>query len=217
MTVIGLILSGGSGERLGRVRKGDLRIGNTTLKTRVAHRVGPSCDALLFSTGSSNTLPPSGALSLPDDPAGITGPAAGLMAGALWCLANAPDATLVSVSVDTPFYPSDYVKRAAPLLLPRLGCVVARHGDRDYPTIALWRVPELAALLKSIPPAPRGPRIRDIQRQLGCAFLDYSVVSQDNPFLGINRVAELLQLSKRAETMDRDNVEIGVGKRGQIG
>ncbi|SDG69047.1 molybdenum cofactor guanylyltransferase [Pelagibacterium luteolum] len=197
---VGLILSGGSGLRLGGVRKGDLRIGNIALKDTLAGALAGQCLTLFYSTGAARTLPPAGAIALPDDPDGITGPAAGLLAGALWCIDNAPDALMATVSVDTPFYPTDFISRATPLMGLATGCVVAQYGARDYPTIALWRPGPLSVDLKSIRPAPRGPRLRDIERRLGAVYIDYAETAPENPFEGINTLSDLLSVSKRGRS-----------------
>jgi molybdopterin-guanine dinucleotide biosynthesis protein A len=178
--VVGLILAGGAGERLGGVRKADIRLGNVRLLERVR-----------------------ATLALADDPHGITGPAAGLWAGARWCENNMPGALLVSASVDTPFLPEDFVRRSLALLDADCGCVVGAYDSRDYPTNALWRADRLLAHLATLRPAPRGPRLRDIQSALAVRRLDYADSQAGDPFIGINRVADLLALNDRLGAVER--------------
>lgn len=203
MKTVGLILAGGSGSRLGGVRKADLRLGNVTLIDWVAKALAPQCGAIVISSGSGALRAASGMACVPDELGGIAGPAAGLLAGALWVRANAPDSLMLSVSVDTPFWPDDFAGRAQKLLAGENHCVVGAFGDRDYPTNALWRPDPLIAHLSAIAPAPRGPRIRDVQAALGVRRLDYTGIRAENPFVGVNTMADLLALSGRLEQPER--------------
>ena len=201
--IIGLILAGGTGRRLGDVRKGDLRLGNVSLLAHVIEALEPHCATILLSVGAGPQTHHEDVLSLPDAPDGVTGPAAGLLAGARWCTRNLPGGLMVSASVDTPFLPADFVPRALDLLEADSDCVVAAYGGRDYPTNALWRADHLLAHLDAIPPAPRGPRLRDVQMALGSVHLDYSAIAAANPFAGINQLTDLLALESRLKANSR--------------
>ncbi|WMT88648.1 NTP transferase domain-containing protein [Pelagibacterium sp. 26DY04] len=201
--IIGLILAGGGGQRLGGVRKDDVRLGNVRLFDHVRRRLAPQCAALLLSVEAGRNAEDGDVVVLPDSPDGLAGPAAGLLAGAKWCAERAPGALLVSVSVDTPFFPADFVSRALELLAAECGCLVGAYDGRDYPTNALWRPDHLLAHLVTIPPAPRGPRLRDIQSALGARHLDYADGVAANPFAGINQLSDLLALDLRLKTEDR--------------
>lgn len=198
MQVVGLILTGGAGSRLGGIRKGDLRLSGMTLRDHLIARLQPQCGTLLHSVSAGTdwrgdtSLPP-----LPDDPEGPAGPAAGLYAGARWCRDNAPDALMLSVSVDTPFLPADFAVRTLDMLNEGKGCVVGAWEGRTYPTNALWRPIPLLALLSHYPAAPRGPSLRDLQDQLEAVVLDYAGLVVENPFAGVNTLADHLALSRR--------------------
>ncbi|HWJ87261.1 MAG TPA: NTP transferase domain-containing protein [Pelagibacterium sp.] len=197
MVIVGLILAGGSGVRLGGVRKADLRLGNVSLLQRVTSSLRGQCAPILLSTGSTVYPDTQGLPQVPDAPDAITGPAAGLLAGALWCKQNQPGALLLSVSVDTPFFPADFAARASRVLDDGCACVVSAYGERTYPTNAIWRSDSLLSHLSLIPPAPRGPRLRDIEAALAARHLDYGPLAPADPFLGVNRMADLLALSAR--------------------
>ncbi len=200
---VGLILAGGAGKRLGGVRKADIRLGNVPLLERVRVALEPQCAAVLLSVGACQNSAEGGIVALADDPHGVTGPAAGLWAGARWCEDHMPGAFLVSASVDTPFFPEDFVRGSLALLDADCGCVVGAYDSRDYPTNALWRPDRLLAHLATLRPAPRGPRLRDIQSALAVRRLDYADSQADDPFIGVNRVADLLALNDRLKAMDR--------------
>jgi molybdopterin-guanine dinucleotide biosynthesis protein A len=202
MKIVGLILAGGEGRRLGGVRKAHLRLGNRALLDWVSPALEGQCGSIVVSSGPGGVSLAPDLVSVPDADNGITGPAAGLLAGALWVREHAPGSLMLSVSVDTPFWPEDFAARATPLLTGDTHCVVSAFKDRDYPTNALWRPDPLIKHLAGIPPAPRGPRIRDIQAALGARRLDYAQVSADNPFVGVNDLGDLLAFSRRLADMD---------------
>ena len=198
MKVVGLILAGGEGQRLGGVRKADLRLSNRALWRWAAAALADQCDTVLISTGSDfrryGDLP-----IVLDAHDGIAGPCAGLLAAARWCASHAPGALMVSTAVDCPFFPPDFVSRAL-ALLGESGAVVAAHGAREYPVTALWRSEKLRAILEAIPPAPRGPRARDVLSVMGSVPLDYARERRTNPFAGINTLGELLAISRSVST-----------------
>ena len=177
MKIVGLILAGGGGRRLGGVRKAHLRLDNRALIDWVSRALEHQCGTIVVSSGSDGVALAPDLVSVADAEGGITGPTAGLLAGALWVREHAPGARMLSVSVDTPFWPADFAERATTLLTGATHCVVSAFGDRDYPTNALWRPDPLIDHLEAIPPAPRGPRIRDVQAALGARRLDYAPVS----------------------------------------
>ena len=195
--VVSVILAGGRGSRLGGVRKGDIRIGNFPLWSRLASALSNQSSTILLSTGSWEYESVDNLLKLPDLPIGLAGPAAGLMAAARWCRDNDPHSLLLSVSVDSPLFPDDFAARAHVPMESGMGCVVASYGGREYPTNALWKTDALLAELESIPPAPRGPRLRDIQAALVAYPLDYSEILPRNPFAGVNELRDLLALQRQ--------------------
>ncbi|AEQ51328.1 molybdenum cofactor guanylyltransferase [Pelagibacterium halotolerans] len=203
MTIVGVILAGGEGRRLGGVRKADLRLGNRALIDWVSGALEAQCSAIVISSGPKAFSAVPGRVCLADAENGIAGPTAGLLAGALWVRANARDSLMLSVSVDTPFWPDDFARRAADLLTGGHHCVVSAFGERDYPTNALWRPGPLISHLETIAPAPRGPSIRSVQAALGVRRLDYAQTHAQNPFAGVNTCGDLLALSRRLGQPER--------------
>lgn len=193
--IAGLILAGGSGLRLGGVRKADLRLGNVPLRRHAVSRIFPQVDELLLSVSIGSIPSDRDFIELPDDPNGVAGPAAGLLAGSRWCAARDRDSILVSLSVDTPLFPSDFVARGLPLLGREVGCIMAGYNGRDYPTIALWRVPTLVGVIESFENTSKGPRLRDIANRVGVRMCRYDDLGF-NPFMGVNTLPDLLAISR---------------------
>ena len=144
---VGIILAGGRGTRMGGVTKADLRLGGETLLSHTVQRLQPQTAGLAV---NSNTPLTTNLPVIPDPLAGHLGPLAGVLAGLDWAVTQ--NAThLVSVAVDTPFFPCDLVPR---LILAGLahpdGLAVAATPDGLHATFGIWPVSlrdELAAFL----------------------------------------------------------------------
>lgn len=139
MRIVGIILAGGAGRRMGGKDKAQILLGGRTLAQHVAARVAPQLEALAI-VARAGGLPhaPYGLPVLADGVPGQQGPLAGVLAGLDWAAAMRAEAVL-SVSVDTPFLPHDLLAR----LQSALGdapAAIAWAGGRRHPTCALWRV-----------------------------------------------------------------------------
>jgi len=138
MTILGVILAGGTGERVGGRDKAALALGGAPLIRHVHDRLAPQVDAVLVNSASDYGL----ALPVAPDPAGgVEGPAAGLAAALTWAEARPQLAitAIATVPVDGPFLPRDLVAR----LSAAGGPAVAATEDGLQPTFGFW---PLAAL-----------------------------------------------------------------------
>lgn len=132
MRIDGVILAGGAGRRMGGADKALLPLAGQPLILNAIARLEPQVQALRISAnGDPARLAFTGLPVLADDVS--QGPLSGILAA----LEAAGDAdAVVSVAVDTPFFPGD--------LVPRLwmaadgGLAYAECGGRAHPTFALW-------------------------------------------------------------------------------
>jgi molybdopterin-guanine dinucleotide biosynthesis protein A len=193
MSIYGLILAGGEGSRLGGVRKADLRIGNRTMLERVMSRLQDTCDKILVATGPGPAGTIKGAVGLSDGEGPHDGPMAGVAAG-LRHLEDSgrQDVFLVTVAVDTPFLPPDYVERLIGPIRNGSSAAYSAWGETFYPTNAAW----LAADLAKIAPLPSSPKAA--LADLNAVRVDWSSMEALNPFANSNTLAELLSLSRRS-------------------
>lgn len=134
---------------MGGVDKAALRMGGESLIARAVARLEPQVERLAVSANGDPARFDFGLPVLAD--AVPLGPLAGILAALRWAAPLGATA-VVSVAVDTPFFPGD--------LAPRLclaaedapeGLALAASG-KDHPTCALWPVsllPALAAFLAS--------------------------------------------------------------------
>ena len=196
-----VIIAGGKGERLGGVCKAELRVGGIRLIDRVRSALGDVAEPLMVSTGPVQArLRPGGAIAVRD----LAGPTGGPLAG----LAAAVEALrvrgvisglLVSVPVDTPFLPSDYVS----ILQQNLGdapAACAAWGDQSYPPNAIWQIDALAALPDEVREGTGVSSLKALLQRLGAVTVDWRGLAAENPFLNLNTVDDLLTLGRMARS-----------------
>ena len=199
-----LILAGGLGTRLGGRLKAVIPIGGMRLLDRRAAGFG-ACSPILVATGShavelfglSDAM-----IQVADATLGTAGPIAGLAAGVEWLRLHRPHTEFViSVAVDTPYFPTDFVERTLARLNADIDVVVAAYDQQDYPTNALWRVAALddLAVRCAADLAPRG--LKGLIAEMRAARLDYGDSSTGNPFVNVNTPADLESLQRRAAGM----------------
>lgn len=198
MTVHALILAGGEGSRLGGVRKAELRIGGQRLLDRVVSRLGGVRRPILVA-GGEHHLDAGDCLALDDGALARQGPMAGLVAGLGHLLPGAqPDDVMVSVAVDTPFLPDDYVARMVGAVHAGAPAAYAAWRDNFYPVNSAWRL----AALRDLPHrvlARNGPSSpRHLLADLGAVAVDWGAEAKEDPFINLNTLRDLLALGWRA-------------------
>ena len=199
-TIAGLILAGGRGERLGGAIKSGLVVGGVRLLDRVADRLA-GCAPLLVAHGRIDPeLLGLGAamIAVRDLEGDYAGPLAGL-AGAMAYLntLSTPPELLVSVAVDTPFLPVDFVER----LVGGLGegaAAVAAYAGQPYPTNAIWRVARFRDLPERVAAGSAPRSLKSLAAAAGGVDLAWPVTAAGDPFANVNTPADLAELEHRA-------------------
>lgn len=139
MRVFGVILAGGQGRRLGGADKALMIVGGKTLLARAAARLGPQVEDLVLSANGDPARFGGYGLPVLAD-AEPLGPLSGILS-ALDRAAGLGATAVVSVAVDTPFFPEDLVPR---LILAAetagAGPALAESAGRVHPTFGLWPV-----------------------------------------------------------------------------
>jgi molybdopterin-guanine dinucleotide biosynthesis protein A len=191
-----VIIAGGRGERLGEVRKGDLRIGGRRLVDRVAEALGAVAPPLMIATGPGDARLrlPDGATGVADIDAPFGGPLAGLAAaiGALRAR-RITAGLLLSVAVDTPFLPANFVATMCESL-GNAAAAYAAWGDQFYPPNAIWRIETLAGLPDQVLGGTAPRSLKALQQDLGARQVDWTGWAANNPFANVNTVADLIEL-----------------------
>lgn len=192
--LFGLILAGGEGSRLGGVRKAGLRIGGVPMINRVTAAFEDRVTELLVASGQEEVAA-AGLTSIRDQQRAPTGPLAGIQAGLRHLEQRfQPDDILVTVAVDTPFLPHDYVVRLEKAA-SEAGAAYAAWGDNIYPTNSAWRLQDLRDALEGADESA-GPKA--ILARLNAAPVNWSDEATTDPFANINTLSDLVALQRRA-------------------
>ena len=144
--VLGCILAGGAGRRLGGRDKGLIELDGRPLVEHCRDRLAPQVDAMLVSANRHQAWYRRFVPRVVGDDDNADGDAmAGPLAGMLAAMRAAPQAMIVCVPCDSPFFPRDLVQRLrAALGTDSRTIAVARTPARLQPVFALFR-PGLAA------------------------------------------------------------------------
>lgn len=194
--LMGVILAGGQGQRLGGVRKAHLKLGSIRLLDRVTAALALDPTDIIVSIGHLSPAAFAGAkVTVPDLTADFGGPLAGLAAAVdyLRTLPQPPE-LMVSTAVDVPFLPPDFIARLR-LNLADSAAVYAQVGDDFYPTNALWRLEALAGLPEQVRRGTAPKSLKHLLQGLGATAVHWP--DPPNPFSNINTMADLIALSRR--------------------
>jgi molybdenum cofactor guanylyltransferase len=182
MLIYGVILAGGGGTRMGGADKALMPLGGRPLLAHAVERLAPQVARLAISAnGDAARFAGFGLPILPD--ARVIGPLGGVLAALDW--ANGADA-VVSVAVDTPFFPCDLVPRLC-LAAGGIGMAMAQSGGDDHPTFALWPT-ALRGALRTFLNTGAKPRLRDFAQAHG---VKRAVFADDGAFHNLNTLADL--------------------------
>ena len=183
--IFGVILAGGEGRRMGGVDKAALLLGGSTLLHRVIARFDPQVDRLAISANGNPDRLGAGDLAVLADLM-PQGPLSGVLSALDWA-APLGATHVVSVAVDTPFFPGDLVPQ---LLLAAetspSGSALAESGGQMHPTFALWPVGLIADLRATL--ARGESRVMAFATRHAAATAYFP---DDRAFLNINTAADL--------------------------
>ena len=141
--VLGLILAGGLGRRMGGGDKPLVIVAGKPMLRHVVERLAPQVDRMVLNAnGDPARFDAYGLPVVPDTIGGFAGPLAGILAGMRWSAANLPAARFIlSVAGDTPFFPLDLATRLSG------GCkqhedmiAIAASAAGPHPVFGLWPV-----------------------------------------------------------------------------
>lgn len=198
MLPLGVVVAGGSAERMGGGEKPLLPLGGRPLIEHAVERVRPQLSELVLNVRDeqSDRYADIGGGSLPflfDAFGGQAGPLGGVLAGLDWAATKAASAWLASFPSDTPFLPYDLVSRLMSVADDDVP-VVATAGGRIQALCAVWPV-SCRDRLRSGVEAGRYKSLWWTLSDLGaqeCAFDD------EEAFFNVNTVQDLARAEQLA-------------------
>jgi len=207
--VVGVVLAGGEGRRMGPGALKPLRLlAGRPLVAHVVDRLRPQVMDLVVV--ANDPAPEFRGLEAPviADPPDIQdmarregrrlGPLAGILAGMEWAVDHHPHCGwILTAPADVPFLPLDLTVRLCGLMhVPEPDVLMVRHGKRREHTLAVWSVKLAADLRRAI--LEEGMRRVETFAQR-YAFEELVWPGNAAPFLNVNTPAELSEAMRRLE------------------
>jgi molybdopterin-guanine dinucleotide biosynthesis protein A len=185
--VIGCILCGGKSRRMGGTDKALLDLNGTALLEHVASRLHGQVVQSVLSVNEPSGLHESlGLPMLTDELEGHLGPLAGVHSSLNWVRQNTPDVSdVVTVAVDTPFFPTDLVETLAASRIANAGApIICSSGGRHHFAFGLWPV-ALADPLKEYL-LEGGRSIKGFFKDYPPVIVEFELQNAVDPFFNIN-------------------------------
>lgn len=198
-SILGVILAGGLGRRMGGGDKPMRQIRERTILDHVMERLAPQCDGLVLNAnGDPGRFASFGLPVIADTVEGYPGPLAGVLAALEWAAANRRDVDwVVSAAGDCPFLPRDLVERLQQQRMAEgADLAVAASGGQAHPVVGLWKV----ALRDELRRALCEEDIRKIDRwtaRYKLATVAWPAEPVD-PFFNANTVQDLAEAERLA-------------------
>jgi len=196
MSILGVILAGGLARRMGGQDKAFLSLKGKPLLDCAIMRLGAQVDALAINSNADAALFADYAPALvPDLDDSRAGPLAGVLAGLTH--AEAIGAShVVTVAVDTPFFPLDLAVRLRDATRTEekpLAC--AATGGRAHPVFGFWPVALRADLAGALASGER--KVDRWTGRHGCAVVSWYIEPSD-PFFNVNTPDDLAEAERLA-------------------
>ncbi|WP_428681387.1 molybdenum cofactor guanylyltransferase [Reyranella sp.] len=207
--VVGVVLAGGEGRRMGPGVLKPLRVlAGRPMVAHVVERLRPQVMDLVIV--ANDLAPEFRGLGVPviADPLDVQemaqregrrlGPLAGILAGMEWARQHHPHSGwILTAPADVPFLPLDLTVRLCGLMhVPEPDVLMVRHGKRREHTLAIWSVKLAADLRRAI--LEEGMRRVETFAQR-YAFEELVWPGNAAPFLNVNTPVELSEAMRRLE------------------
>jgi len=193
--IVGLVLAGGRSTRMG-TDKAEVILDNRTLLDQVSDRLKRQVETILINSNANHKTP---YVTIPDQLADFQGPLAGILSGLTFVKQHMPGAThLLSVPIDTPFFPEDLTQKLAAAATPKAGIIVARSNGNLHPVFALWPV-QLTDDLEAFLTESNDRRVKSFFARHPLTIVDFDETGGD-PFFNINTPQDLDTAEKRIAT-----------------
>jgi molybdopterin-guanine dinucleotide biosynthesis protein A len=188
----GCVLAGGLSRRMGQ-NKAFVRLGGETLVAHAAKRLAPQVPQLAVNAnGDAQAYADLNCTIIADTIADHPGPLAGVLAAMTWARQQGKE-WVVTVPIDTPFFPRDLAARLAEAAAGH-DLAVASSGGHRHPVFTLWPV-GLAEDVRHALVDEDKRRVTAILDRYRCGSVDWAVTPFD-PFFNINTPEDLVQAER---------------------
>ncbi len=199
--ICGVILSGGKSRRMAGKDKAFLRVGDKALLERVIEKLDKQVDILAINTNAiDQSYQKYGVPVLKDVVSGYLGPLAGLLTSMSWAEEKGYE-NVVTVAVDTPFFPAKFVNRMKKeMIKSQAKIVLARSFSIEskksiiHPIFGLWSASLNKDLSECLEEGTRKVLDWVFRHPVGYVTFKYEGI---DPFFNINQNEDLNFLEKK--------------------
>jgi len=193
--LLGCVLAGGQSRRMGGGDKSLMDLGGRTMLDMILARLSPQISEIILNANGDPSRFDRFALPVVADPVGdYAGPLAGILAGLSHAEQHRPGIShVVSVAGDTPFFPTDLVRRlisAVPANRPVIA--LASSSEKLHPVFGLWPVALCADLHDWLASGKSGKVLAFVDRHDSVEVsFDLDPATGLDPFFNANRPDDL--------------------------
>jgi len=189
------LLAGGRSSRMG-ANKAFALLGGERLLTRIAVRIGQQQRMPIALNADADWPDTMGLRLVPDVIPGKLGPLAGVLTAIRDAAAKHPHAShVVTVPIDSPFFPIDLVARLAQAIAGRDEIAIAASLGRDHPVFGIWPA-TVADDLDTWILTDDKRRVRDFLARHTVRTVDFATIRTPigplDPFFNINTSDDLI-------------------------
>ncbi len=201
------LLAGGRSSRMG-ANKAFVLLGHERLLTRIATRIGQRQTIPVVLNADADWPDTEGLPLVPDTIPGKLGPLAGVLTVLRHAAAHHPHAShIVTVPIDSPFFPLDLVARLAEPVEGRDDIAIAASLGRDHPVFGLWPV-SVADDLEAWLLMDEKRRVRDFLTRHTVRTSDFPTTETPigplDPFFNVNTPDDLIDAERWLAALDRN-------------
>jgi molybdopterin-guanine dinucleotide biosynthesis protein A len=198
----GVVLAGGRSSRMGQ-DKASVMLGGRSLLQHAVERLSPQVSAIAI---NSDKAPDIGIPLISDVIPGKAGPMAGIHAAMTYAAALASVSHVVTVSVDSPFFPPDLVEWLAGAIDAPGKIAIAASEGRSHPVFGLWPV-SLAGDLETWMATDEKRRVRDFLSRHDVTEISFPLQPTHanllDPFFNVNTPDDLVEAERWLEFLNR--------------
>ena len=190
----GLVLAGGKSRRMNFNDKSFKKIGDKLLIEIVIQRLKPQVNSIVINSNTMNDeILYNNLVVLNDCVSGHLGPLVGVLTGLEWLKSLKGNYKwLITVPVDSPFFPDDIVDSFF-LNLDDEKIIIAQSGEQIHPVIALWNIDLIEPLKEAIKNNVR--KIDEFTKKFKMKVVNFPIIDYD-PFFNINNEDDLVRAKK---------------------
>jgi len=194
-----VMLAGGRSSRMG-TNKAFASLGGQTLLARIAGRFAEREKHLVTLNADADWPDAMGLRLVPDKIPGKLGPLAGVLTAMQDTALHYPRAShVVTIPIDSPFFPLDLIARLAEAVQGHHEIAIATSFGRDHPVFSLWPVSAIGDLETWIVSDAKR-RVSDFLTRYTVRRVDFSAIETStgplDPFFNVNTPSDLADAEK---------------------